>query len=51
MTIKEMNDRAREFTSCKFVFEGRASNVENHSLAKFSFSLHVGRHMRLGSPQ
>lgn len=50
MIIKEINARAREFTSCNFVFEERASNVEAHSLVKFSSSLVMGRHMWLGSP-
>lgn len=50
MIIKEIVTRARDLTSCKFVFEGRAMNVDAHNLAKFSSSLEEGRHMWLGIP-
>ena len=50
MIIKEIVARARELTSCKFVFEGRAMNVDAHNLVKFSTSLEEGRHVWLGTP-
>ena len=50
LIITEIVARARELTSCKFVFEGRAMNVDAHNLVKFSTSLEEGRHVWLGSP-
>lgn len=37
-------------THCKIIFEGRASNNEAHSLARFSLSLDHGRHFWLLQP-
>ena len=48
--IREILETARNFTSCNFVFEPRASNVDAHRLARFGVSLPQGRHLWLGSP-
>lgn len=48
--IREIKARAAEFELCEFVFEGRAMNVDAHSLAKFSSSLDQCRHLWLGAP-
>lgn len=45
--VKEISLRLMEFATCDFIFEGRALNWEAHSLAKFSSSLDVGRHVWL----
>ena len=37
--IKEINARARELTSCDFIFESGTMNVDAQNLAKFSTSL------------
>ncbi|KAE8812314.1 Aspartic proteinase nepenthesin-2 [Hordeum vulgare] len=42
---KEIVDTARTFNDCTFIFEGRASNLETHSLAKHAFGLDFGRHV------
>ena len=45
--IKEIEASARDLDSCVFIFESRVLNFEAHSLAKFSSSLEVGRHVWL----
>ncbi|XP_073359583.1 uncharacterized protein [Aegilops tauschii subsp. strangulata] len=49
--VKEIVIRSREFSTCDIKFEGQALNWEAHSLAKFSSSLDVGRHVWLGDPR
>ncbi|XP_044335697.1 uncharacterized protein [Triticum aestivum] len=43
--IREIRITSSEFQDCSFVFKGRASNTEAHSLAKHALSLSVGRHL------
>lgn len=45
--IREIKDTMSEFESCTFIFEGRMSSIEAHSLAIHSLSLSVGRHIWL----
>ena len=47
--ICEIHHRATMF-NCVFSFEGRESNREAHSIAKFSYFLGQGRHVWLGQP-
>ncbi|XP_073362870.1 uncharacterized protein [Aegilops tauschii subsp. strangulata] len=49
-TIKEVNETARDFDQCTFIFEGRLTNIEAHSLAKNAFRLDYGRHLWLINP-
>jgi hypothetical protein len=48
--ILEIKDRASRLHEKSFSFERRASNFEAHNLARFSTSLHIGRHLWLGNP-
>lgn len=48
--VKEIYISKASFNSCSFVFEGHASNVESHNLAKFSHSLDQGRHIWMRKP-
>ena len=43
--IKETLETSRNFQHCSFIFEGRESNFEAHSLAKHAFGLEFGRHV------
>jgi hypothetical protein len=45
--IREIEAMAKELDSCSFIFEGRASILEAHSLAKHALGLDVGRHLLL----
>ena len=47
--ITEIKARA-SFLNCTFSFEGRATNMDAHRLAKFALSLVSGRHVWLGQP-
>lgn len=47
--ISEIINQA-DLLQCNFIFEGRASNLEAHSLAKYSLSLGPGRHVWYGQP-
>ena len=44
-TIKEIKETAHVFDQCTFIFEGRPTNIEAHSLAKHAFRLdyEIGR--------
>ena len=44
-TTREIVETTNSFDSCTFIFEGRATNVEAHSLAKHAFGLDFGRHV------
>ena len=46
--IREIRHRVP--STSKFIFEGRAANVEAHKLAKYALSLLPGRHVWLGQP-
>lgn len=48
--IKEIFIRSSLFNSCNFIFEGRASNLDAHKLAKDSLALDRGRHLWLIHP-
>ena len=48
--VREINETATYFQQCSFVFEGRDSNAEAHSLAKHAFGLGPGRHFCLINP-
>ncbi|KAE8767727.1 Aspartic proteinase nepenthesin-2 [Hordeum vulgare] len=48
--VKEIVHTARSFNDCTFIFEGRASNLEAHSLAKHAFGLDFGHHVLLLNP-
>lgn len=48
--IREIKENEHLFRKCEFIFEGRDSNKEAHSLAKYSAFLHQGRHMWLVAP-
>lgn len=43
--IREIKMMPPELQACSFVFEGRVSNVESHSLTKHALGLSVGRHL------
>ena len=45
--IREIGMMAAEVQDCSFIFEGRSSNIEAHSLARHALSLSVGRHVWL----
>jgi hypothetical protein len=45
--VKEIGVMAKEFDSCSFIFEERASNMEAYGLAKHALSLDVGRYLWL----
>ena len=47
--IREILETVRNFTSCNFVFEPRASNTEAHRLARSGTSLPYGCYIWLGT--
>jgi hypothetical protein len=47
--VAEIKARARQFSECKFVFEGRVSNFEAHDLARHALCFDSGRHVWLGA--
>ena len=47
--ISEIKARSTAF-SCRFIFEGRESNIEAHSLARFALNLSPEHHMWFGQP-
>ena len=49
-TTREIVETTDSFDSCTFIFEGWATNVEAHSLAKHAFGLEFGRHVWLLNP-
>ena len=49
-TVKEIVDTSRDFHQCTFIFEGRTTNIEAHSLTKHAFGLDLGRHLWLINP-
>ena len=49
-TTREIVEKSATFDSCTFIFEGRATNIEAHSLAKHAFGLDFGRHVWLLNP-
>jgi hypothetical protein len=48
--VAEIKARARQFSECKFVFEGRVSNFEAHGLARHALCFDSARHVWLGAP-
>ena len=48
--VKEISETSRDFHQCTFIFEGRSTNIEAHSLAKHAFGLDLGRHLWLINP-
>jgi hypothetical protein len=48
--INEVKSRTTSFLSCSFIHEFRASNFEEHNLAKHALSLEIGHHMWLNDP-
>ena len=48
--IKEIKDTSAQFTACPFIFEGRETNIEAHSLAKHTLGHSLGRHLWLLDP-
>lgn len=48
--VKEIVETARTIDDCNFIFEGRVTNLEAHSLAKHAFGLDFGRHVWLLNP-
>ena len=49
-TIREIVESKNTFDDCSFIFEGKATNIEAHSLAKHAFGLDFGRHVWLLNP-
>ena len=49
-TTREIVETSTSFDSCTFIFEGRATNVEAHSLAKHAFGLDFGHHVWMLNP-
>ena len=49
-TTREIVEMSATFDSCTFIFEGRATNIEAHSLAKHAFGLDFVRHVWLVHP-
>ncbi|KAI5009183.1 hypothetical protein ZWY2020_010231 [Hordeum vulgare] len=47
---REIKDTSDSFDSCTFIFEGRTTNIESHSLAKHAFDLDFGHHVWLLNP-
>lgn len=45
--ILEIQLTSLDFQRCSFLFEGRASDIKAHSLAKYTLSLSVARHVWL----
>ena len=45
--IKEINLTSQQFSRCSFIFEGRETNLEAHSLAKHTLGVSLGRHVWL----
>lgn len=48
--IREVNAHAEEFDACNFIYDSRSRNFEADSLAIYSLSLDVGRHVWLIQP-
>jgi hypothetical protein len=48
--VAEIKAQARQFSECKFVFEGRVSNFEAHGLARHALCFDSGCHVWLGAP-
>ena len=48
--VKEIRETMELFQQCSFIFEGRETNQEAHSLAKHAFGLDSGRHVWLINP-
>jgi hypothetical protein len=48
--VQEINIQRSDFQEASFTFEGRSSNMEAHSLARFALSLDQGRHLWLLHP-
>lgn len=48
--VKEINATSEQFQQCTFIFEGRGTNLEAHSLAKHVFGMDLGRHVWLLNP-
>jgi hypothetical protein len=48
--VKEIRNTSEQFQQCTFIFEGRGTNLEAHSLAKHTFGLDLGRHLWLINP-
>ena len=45
--VKEIISQGLQFPACSFIFEGRETNFEVHSLAKHTLGLSPGRHLWL----
>jgi ribonuclease HI len=50
MVLQDIHERAKPFECVRFAHEGRDSNREAHSLAKYACSMGAGRHVWLGTP-
>jgi 6-phosphogluconate dehydrogenase (decarboxylating) len=48
--VQEINIQRSDFQEASFTFEGRSSNMEARSLARFVLSLDQGRHLWLLQP-
>lgn len=48
--VKEVNATSELLQHCTFIFEGRGTNHEAHSLAKHALGLDLGRHVWLLNP-
>ena len=48
--LKDIVATSSEFCSCSFIFKGRETNLEAHSLAKHTLGLSLGRHVWLLNP-
>ena len=48
--VKEIRETMELFQQCSFIFEGRETNIEAHSLAKHTLGLSLGRHLWLLNP-
>lgn len=48
--VREIKTTTTQFESCSFIFEGRFTNIEAHSLAKHAFDLDLGQHLWLLNP-
>lgn len=48
--VKETISRGSQFSACCFIFEGRETNFEAHSLAKHTLGLSPGLHLWLLNP-
>jgi hypothetical protein len=50
MVLQDIHERAKSFECVRFAHEGRDSNRDAHSLAKYACSMGAGRHVWLGTP-